>query len=186
MFPMSIISGIIEPDTNWPRKLASYSSSLCWSKTCAASCWRPNAFTRAWPVNISSMCPLSRAVVPHCLTNWGLARLVTNRVTSTDSGIVTRAMSASSQEIQNITTSTPMTVRSETTSWLMVCWRFCDRLSMSLVTVDSTSPLDRPSKNDSGSRDSLACTCWRSRNIARWTIVAVSRPWAMPSTSATR
>ena len=44
-------------------------------------------------------------------------------MTSIDSGIVTSAISASSGEIQNIIASTPTTVSSEVSSWLIVCCR---------------------------------------------------------------
>ena len=61
-------------------------------------------------------------------------------VTSSDSGIDTSAMSASSHEIENIIPTTPSTVSTEVNSWLRVCWRLCEMLSMSLVTRLRSSP----------------------------------------------
>ena len=53
---------------------------------------------------------------------------------------MTSAISASSQEIQNIIVSTPMIVSTEVTAWLRVCWSDWARLSMSLVTRLRISP----------------------------------------------
>ena len=61
-------------------------------------------------------------------------------MTTIDTGIVTSAMTASSGEMTNIMTSTPTTVSSEVSSWLIVCCRLVEMLSMSLVTRLSTSP----------------------------------------------
>ena len=55
-------------------------------------------------------------------------------------GTVTSAISASVGEIENIIASTPMTVSSETSSWLIVCCSVWLMLSMSLVTRESSSP----------------------------------------------
>ena len=62
------------------------------------------------------------------------------RVSHSDSGIVTSAITESSGETTTIITSTPTTVSSETTSWLSVCCRLVLTLSMSLVARLSTSP----------------------------------------------
>ena len=105
----------------------------------ASSRW-PNTLTSECPVNISSMCPLSLPVVDHCWTNCGCARLPIAAATSTETGTVTSAISASSGEIQNIMASTPTMVSSEVTSWLSVCCSVCAMLSMSLVARLSTSP----------------------------------------------
>ena len=72
--------------------------------------------------------------------NCGWARLPILAATSTDTGTVTSAITASSGEIQNIMASTPMIVSSEVTIWLSVCCRVCAMLSMSLVARLSTSP----------------------------------------------
>ena len=61
-------------------------------------------------------------------------------MTTIDSGIVTSAISASSGEMTNIIVTTPTTVSSEVSSWLIVCCSVCEMLSMSLVTRLSTSP----------------------------------------------
>ena len=65
---MNIIAGMIRPDTNCAPKLASNSFSLCSAKACSTSCRRPNTVTSSCPVNVSSMCALSRPVVFHCVT----------------------------------------------------------------------------------------------------------------------
>ena len=54
--------------------------------------------------------------------------------------MVTSAISASSGEMTNIITVTPITVSSEVSSWLRVCCRAWETLSMSLVTRLSSSP----------------------------------------------
>ena len=79
--------------------------------------------TSAWPVKASSICALSAPVCAHCATNCFCERFAISRVTTIDSGTVTSAISASSGEIQNIIASTPMTVSSEVSSWLIVCCR---------------------------------------------------------------
>ena len=61
-------------------------------------------------------------------------------ISSTEIGTVVRATTASNGEIVNIMMVTPMSVRSDVRIWLVVCWRLCDRLSMSLVTRLSRSP----------------------------------------------
>src|SRR5258705_10221394 len=106
-------------EMDWDSKLDAYSASLCRLNASAASCWRPKTFTTEWPVYISSMWPLSLPVVAHCRTNCGCERLPIAAVMTTDTGTVINAMSASSGEIHNITTSTPMIVRSDVTSLLI-------------------------------------------------------------------
>ena len=118
---MNIIAGWIRPEMNWARKLEAYSASLCSAKVCVASSCRPNTLTSECPVYISSMCPLSRPVVAHCLTNCGCARLPILAAAQIETGTVTSAISASSGEITNIIVSTPTMVSSEVTSWLSVC-----------------------------------------------------------------
>ncbi len=61
-------------------------------------------------------------------------------VTTIPTGTVTSAIRARVGEIENIIASTPTTVSSETSSWLIVCWRVWLTLSMSLVTRESSSP----------------------------------------------
>ena len=143
---MNIIAGMISPDTNCAPKLASYSFSLCSAKACSTSRRRPNTFTSSWPVNVSSMCALSRPVVFHCVTKWPCERRAIALVTDIDSGIVTSAIRASSGEMTNIIVTTPTTVSSEVSSWLIVCCSVCEMLSMSLVTRLRTSPRDCWSK----------------------------------------
>ena len=55
------------------------------------------------------MWPLSLPVLVHCAMNSFCERLAISAVTTIDSGTVISATSASSGEIQNIITSTPMT-----------------------------------------------------------------------------
>ena len=57
-----------------------------------------------------------------------------------DSGTVTRATSASTDEIVNIITATPISGSTDVSIWLSVCCRLWARLSMSLVTRLSRSP----------------------------------------------
>lgn len=144
------------------------------------------------------MCAFSLPVVFHCCTNCGCDRLPTRVAIRNDSGTVTSATSASSGEIQNIITSTPMMVSSELMSWPIVCWSVCPMLSMSFVARLRTSPRWRLSKYDSGRRDSFA---WMSSRIRKTVLLsarldsrvatAISRPAprkvhrASPSTEPT-
>jgi hypothetical protein len=86
------------------------------------------------------MWAFSSPVWRHCATNCFCERFVIAFVTSSDSGIDTSATSASSGEISNIISTTPMTVSSDVSSWDSVCWRLWETLSMSLVTRLSNSP----------------------------------------------
>ena len=61
-------------------------------------------------------------------------------VTSIVATTATRATRASVHEIQNITASTPTTVSSDVSNWLIVCCSVWLTLSMSFVTRDSSSP----------------------------------------------
>ena len=88
----------------------------------------------------SSTWPFSAPVCVHCATKSFCERLAICWVTSTDSGIVTSAMRDSSGEMRNIISTTPTTVSSEVSSWLIVCCRLWAMLSMSLVTRLSSSP----------------------------------------------
>ena len=62
----------------------------------------PNTLTSACPVYASSIWPFSSPSCVHCRTNCGWARLPIRATTSTESGTVTSAISASSGEIQNM------------------------------------------------------------------------------------
>ncbi|PSK65328.1 hypothetical protein B0E53_02699 [Micromonospora sp. MH33] len=86
------------------------------------------------------MRPFSSPVCRHWAMNRRCERFAICWVTTTDSGTATRATRASSGEIQNIMASTPTTVSSALSSWLSVCDRVCEMLSMSLVTRLSSSP----------------------------------------------
>ena len=92
------------------------------------------------------MCALSAPVRRHWATNMPCERFMIARVTSSESGTETSAISASSGEIQNIIASTATTVSSEVISWLIVCCRVWLTLSMSLVTRLSSSPRGERSK----------------------------------------
>src|SRR6185369_3803233 len=69
------MAGWMQPEMNCARNDAPNSLVLCSSKTSAASCWRPNTLTSAWPVYISSMWALSLPVLAHCAMNCGCAFL---------------------------------------------------------------------------------------------------------------
>ncbi len=111
-------------------------------KRSSTSCWRPNAFTTAWPVKVSSICALRSPVLRHWDMNFGRARAAMARMANTDTGTVVSATTASSGEIVNIMMATPRIVRTDVSIWLIVCWRLWATLSMSLVTRLSRSPLD--------------------------------------------
>ncbi len=125
---------------------APYSDSFSTANVSLAACWRPNTLTSAWPVYISSMCALSVPVLRHCSTNCGWDRLAICIVMTAESGIVTTAISARIHEIQNIIASTPTSVSTAWISWLSDCCMVWARLSMSLVTRESTSPFEFLSK----------------------------------------
>ena len=137
---MNVMAGMISPDTNCAPKLASYSSAFfCRNRSSTSRC-RPNTFTSACPVYVSSICPFSSPVCFHCATNSFCERLAISAVVTSVSGTVTSAISASVGERMNIITSTPSTVSSDVTAWLMDCCRLCEMLSTSLVTRLSSSP----------------------------------------------
>ena len=128
------------PDTNWAPKLAPKSWSLRSANTAATSRWRPKTLTSPCPVKASSMWPFSSPVAFHCAVNSFCERLPITPVISTEIGMVTSAIRARTGETTNIITVTPMTVRSEVSSWLSVCCSDWATLSMSLVTRLSSSP----------------------------------------------
>jgi hypothetical protein len=166
---MNIIIGMMSPEMNWAPKLEVNSFSFLSRNTSSTSGRRPNTFTSSWPVNASSMWAFRAPVWAHCATNSFCERFAICPVARIDSGMVTRAISASSGEITNIIASTPIRVSSEVSSWLIVCCRVWDTLSMSLVTRLSSSPRGWPSKNRRGSRLILSSTSDRSRNTVRCT-----------------
>ncbi len=55
-------------------------------------------------------------------------------------GMVTSAINASVAEMTNIIVTTKRIVIREPSSWLNVCWRLCETLSMSFVTRLRISP----------------------------------------------
>ncbi len=138
--PRNIVSGCMRLDMNWAPKDDSYSSSLVSWKRASTSRWRPNDFTMAWPVKVSSIWAFRAPVLRHWAMNRGRARRATKRIASSDSGTVVRATTASSGEIVNIITETPMSRSTEVSIWLSVCCRLWARLSRSLVTRLSRSP----------------------------------------------
>ena len=64
---------------------------------------------------------------------------------NSDAGIVSAATSARIGEMMNIIVSTPISVSTDVSSWLSVCCRLWEMLSMSLVTRLSRSPRGWPS-----------------------------------------
>ncbi len=132
--------GMIRPETNWAPKLARNSSSFSASKVASVSRRRPNTVASSWPVNASSIWAFSRPVRRHWSTNSPWERPMTARLTSSVSGTVTRATSARVGEMTSIIATTPTTVSSDVSSWLIVCCSVWLMLSMSLVTRLSSSP----------------------------------------------
>ena len=118
---MNIIVGMMMPLMNWARKLAWCSWSLRSAKARSASARRPKTLTSSWPVQVSSTTALTSPVLFHCWTKCVWLRLPMAAVTSMVTGIVTRAMSASSGEIHTIIETIATTVSSEVSSWLRVC-----------------------------------------------------------------
>ena len=95
-----------------------------------------------------------------------------NEIVNSEIGTVMIATSARSGEIVTIMINTPMIVRKEVSIWLRVCWRLCERLSMSFVTRLSRSPRGMRSTSRSGRRFSFSSTSVRRRDIVRCTIPA--------------
>ena len=125
---------------NWAPKLAVYSSSFFFSNRSSTSCCWPNTLTSACPVNASSICAFKVPVWRHWATNRFFECDVTNRMIPSDVGMVMAATSASAGEITNIIVSTPISDSTDVSSWLSVCCRLCEMLSMSFVTLLSRSP----------------------------------------------
>lgn len=137
---------MISPDTNCAPRAASNSSSLRRRNSASDSRCLPKTFTSWCPVNASSMWALRAPVLRHWAMNSFCARLPMNPVMKTDAGTTASAISDSSGEIVSIMTITPMTVSNDVISWLSVCCRVEEMLSMSLVTRESSSPRGWPSK----------------------------------------
>ncbi len=74
---MSIMIGMISPETNWAPNDALNSSSFSRAKTSSTSFCRPKTLTRLCPENDSSMCALSVPVRRHCATNRPCDRFIT-------------------------------------------------------------------------------------------------------------
>ncbi len=140
MLPRNIIAGWMIPEMNCAPKLALYSSSFLLRNRCSTSCCWPNTFTSACPVNASSICALRVPVCRHWATKRFFDRLVTKRMMNSDVGIVMAATVASRGEMTNIIVRTPISDSTDVSSWLSVCCRLCEMLSMSLVTRLSRSP----------------------------------------------
>ena len=137
---MNIIVGWMIPEMNCALKLEAYMRSLSSSNSSIARCEWPNTFTRSWPVYICSTWPLSDPVHSHCDANCFWDRLAISIVTTNDRGTVSREITASSGDIQNMMIRIPITVSVEVISWVSTCWRVLETLSMSLVTRESRSP----------------------------------------------
>ncbi len=125
---------------------------------------------------ISSTCPLSFPVVAHCLANRGWLRLPIIRVAITVSGIVRSTTRVSSGEIVSIMIGTPMRNSKPCTIRWVTCPTVCVRLSMSLVTRESTSPRERESKYRNGSAEILRSASARSSNAISCASFAIVRP----------
>ena len=82
----------------------------------------------------------------HWATNSRCERRAIARVTTSDSGTVSKVIPASSGEMVSIIANTATTVSTAVSSWLIVIDSDVWRLSMSLVTRLSTSPRCRESK----------------------------------------
>ncbi len=81
----------------------------------------------------------------HWAMKRGRARLAISRIDQIDSGTVVKATRVSNGEIVSIITATPTSISTDLRSWLRVCWRLWDRLSMSFVTRLRRSPRECPS-----------------------------------------
>ena len=84
--PKKLVEGCMRLDMNWASNEDWYSSSLVVRKRSSTSCWRPKAFTMAWPVKVSSIWPLSTPVDRHCAMNRGRARPPISFIEYTASG----------------------------------------------------------------------------------------------------
>ena len=84
-------------------------------------CWRPNTFTIACPVCISSTWPLSVPVDAHWATNCFCERLAMRIVTTIEAGTARIEMTARIGLIVSIRMSTPTIVSSEVMSWVRLC-----------------------------------------------------------------
>jgi hypothetical protein len=92
------------------------------------------------------MWALSLPVLVHCATNIVRERRVMARIAHSDNGTAATAISVSNGEMTSIITTTPMTVRTDVSSWLTVIDTEVAMLSTSLVTRLSNSPRCRESK----------------------------------------
>ncbi len=82
----------------------------------------------------------------HCLANCGWDRRAITVLVHSVTGTVSNTTPVSRGEISNIITRLPTSPSTEASSRDDTCCTVCDRLSMSLVALDSTSPRGRVSK----------------------------------------
>ena len=145
---MNIIVGMMMPLMNWAPEARVVAARRCARRSRrSASLLTAEDLDELVPgegllddaVDLAGALPLLRR-------SASAMRLPIIAVTTIVIGIVTRAMSASSGEIQTIIATIATTVSSEVSSWLSVCCRLCATLSMSLVTRLSSSPRGWPSK----------------------------------------
>ena len=143
---IKVVAGMMMPDMNCALNELLLRFSLSSPKSLIA-CWRrPKTFTSAAPVCISSTWPLSFPVQSHCAINCFWEAFAMRIDTNIESGIAMSETSASNGLIHTIIASTETTVNTE--------FRICDKpccmdveiLSTSLVTLESKSPRDVPSK----------------------------------------
>ncbi|MBN9325972.1 MAG: thioesterase family protein, partial [Cellulomonas sp.] len=184
--PTNDMPGQMIPERNCAENDAWYSSSFSARNRCWNSARRPNTLTSAWPENDSSTRAFSRPTLRHWMPNAFCERGPMIPKITPINGRDTRATSASFQLIENIMTSTPITVSTEVSAPDSDCCMVCVMLSMSLVTREISSPRCTRSKYASGSRLIFSSTCSRSRHIARTITTLMTKPWPQVSSAPAR
>ena len=145
-YEMNCMVGCIELAKNCAFCAAPASSLLRSSKVRRSSSVRPKMTATSWPEKDSSTCPFTSPVAFHWVVNCFWLRVPTRPMTRPVSGMASSATSASCQEIANIITRMPTTVRIALNSEDRDCCNACCTLSTSLVVRDITSPRWRVSK----------------------------------------
>ena len=138
--------GGIRPERNCDFHADSRSMSLVASNSFTVASSRPNAFTTAWPENVSSTCPLILPSSVCCAKKYFWDRLTTKAISASDTGTMTSVISVMTQLMLNIMMTTPTTVVTEVSSCVMPWLKLCPSVSTSFVMRESTSPVDTLSK----------------------------------------
>ncbi len=138
--------GCMRPLKNWLFHAELYRRAFVSLKLSTVPSSRLNAFTMAWPENVSSTRPLISPSVRCCARKNFCERFTTTMMSTTDTGRMTTVTSVMSGLMVSIMTSTPTMVVTDVMSCVTPWFRLCPSVSTSLVMRESVSPTELRSK----------------------------------------